>query len=463
MVTAISLLSLLGKPPDIKPYAPPRMDPEPEVAPADTAVLAAPDDGELAIVARPAAGMPLVGTAAAGARLAVRGMYEATTDRGCARRRWYAIAPQGWVCAGWVQVTEDPPTTEPALKVAEGRTLPFRYVMALPREGDKVPLWASPEDMERQAAPVAELKKGDTVAVRAEPLRFDGESYLVAEDGRVLPAKGPVTRMGEGSGWTGVVPDEQSPLPFGWVTTPGAPVYDGPDRAARVMDRAGQRDRLPLLDEAGQGAARRVRVGDGRWLRASDVNEVRALPRPAGTQGHARWIDVDLGEQVLVAYEGDRPVYATLVATGRSVPTPRGDYPIWGKVPFITMKSQPYEDQTYYVDRVPWVMFFQGHNAIHGAYWHDRFGTTKSHGCVNVAPRDARWLFEWVPPALPPGWSGTRAPNLLEAVTVHVRNSHLRNPFAQERPIGPPDRAEEKARREAADARRAEAATLSGP
>ncbi len=157
---------------------------------------------------------------------------------------------------------------------------------------------------------------------------------------------------------------------------------------------------------------------------------------------------------MLVAYDGDRPVYATLVSSGRASPTPRGNYPIWAKVAHITMKSQPYEDNTYYVDRVPWVLFFQAHNAIHGAYWHDKFGVTKSHGCVNVAPRDARWLFEWVPPELPAAWSGTRTPNLLEGVTVHVRDSGKRKPFVQERPIGPPDREEERLKLEEADARR---------
>src|SRR4029077_3523444 len=58
----------------------------------------------------------------------------------------------------------------------------------------------------------------------------------------------------------------------------------------------------------------------------------------------------------------------------------------------------------YAVERVPWVMFFHDDQALHGAYWHDRFGQRHSHGCVNLAPRDARWLFAWAPPALPAGW-----------------------------------------------------------
>ncbi len=75
--------------------------------------------------------------------------------------------------------------------------------------------------------------------------------------------------------------------------------------------------------------------------------------------------------------------------------------PIWGKVTSITMKSQDYDDKPYYVNRVPWVMFFHNDQALHGAFWHDRFGAGASHGCVNLAPRDARALFDWATPQLP--------------------------------------------------------------
>jgi hypothetical protein len=135
-----------------------------------------------------------------------------------------------------------------------------------------------------------------------------------------------------------------------------------------------------------------------------------------------------------------------------------GTYPVWAKVSAITMKNQPYEDKGYFVNKVPWSTFFQWHNAIHGAYWHDRFGVRKSHGCVNVAPLDARRIFEWVSPPLPPGWTGLRPLELLKSPYVVVRNSHTRNQFRQDRPIGPPDRELENQRLEEAERRRAEKA-----
>lgn len=451
-----------GKPPkapeppkiEIKPYVPPRIDPEPVTEAADTKTVRVPED-EASVLVRPGPGQPMVGSAVPGARLPVRGMWIAPNARRCNSKRWYILDPFGWVCGDWVKRTEDEPSKVPVLTVPAGKTLPFQYVMVGVKPEESVPLWATLEDMKAEAIPVFQLKKGDTVAIdeTAPPLKWKGTSYYVAQDGRVLPVK-PTFRMGDGSQWSGLPLDAEAPLPFAWVTTRQAKIYDGPTPSAQVVERAERRSRLPILEESGTGRHRRLRVGDGRWMRADDLNEVRLLTRPTSVVGHEKWIDVDLGEQVLVAYEGNRPVFATLTSSGRAIATPRGNYPIWGKVSTITMKSQPYEDQTYYVDRVPWVLFFQAHNAIHGAYWHDLFGVTKSHGCVNVAPKDARWLFEWVPPALPAQWSGLRTPNLLEGVFVHVRNSSLRRPFEQERNMGPPDREEERTKLQDAEARR---------
>jgi hypothetical protein len=66
-------------------------------------------------------------------------------------------------------------------------------------------------------------------------------------------------------------------------------------------------------------------------------------------------------------------------------------------------------------------MYFNGDLALHGAYWHDRFGTRRSHGCVNLAPRDARWLFNWAPPGLPPGWSAVFPTREEPGLQVRVR------------------------------------------
>jgi hypothetical protein len=133
-----------------------------------------------------------------------------------------------------------------------------------------------------------------------------------------------------------------------------------------------------------------------------------APPPPLLLPGE-RWIDVDIDDQILVAYEGDLAVYATLVSSGgTATPTETGVYRVWLKESEADMKGLNGEDP-YSVATVPWTEFFSPEKglALHTAYWHDQFGTRRSHGCVNLAPRDARWLYFWSDPQVPAGWTMT--------------------------------------------------------
>ena len=190
------------------------------------------------------------------------------------------------------------------------------------------------------------------------------------------------------------------------------------------------------------------------WISADAVNEVRLLEHPKTVPAEiTKWIDVDLGEQVLVTYEHDKPTFATLVSSGRAIATPMGTYPVWAKVSAITMKNQPYEDKPYYVNKVPWSTFFQWHNAIHGAYWHDRFGVSKATAASTPRRSTRATSSSGSTPPLPPGWTGLRPLDLLKSPHVVVRNSHMAKQFRQDRPIGPPDRGLEAQRLEEAEPR----------
>jgi hypothetical protein len=272
--------------------------------------------------------------------------------------------------------------------------------------------------------------------------------------------------MGQGSAFQGVDLEATRPGPlFAWVRTAKTPVRAAPDRTAAVVRTVERRERVPLHEpELPVKNPLWWRVGEGEWIEADALNEVHVVEPPPGVLGEYRlrsgtdqWFDVDVGEQVLVAYRGTTPVYATLVASGRGSPTPLGNYPVWAKVASMDMNNQDYEDQAYMVQGVPWVLLFQGHNALHGAYWHDGFGQRRSHGCVNLSPLDARWVFEWMGPTLPEGWTGWLPPDLDTSPVVHVRDSS-KPPgatFTQQRPVGPPDREAERAKLEAALERRA--------
>jgi lipoprotein-anchoring transpeptidase ErfK/SrfK len=105
------------------------------------------------------------------------------------------------------------------------------------------------------------------------------------------------------------------------------------------------------------------------------------------------WIDVDLSEQMVYAYEGDTIVASFLVSTGvAAYPTVVGQFHIYMKFEYTDMAGPG-----YYLPDVPYTMYFYKGYGLHGTYWHNNFGTPMSHGCVNMYTPDAQWLFYWAP------------------------------------------------------------------
>jgi len=164
------------------------------------------------------------------------------------------------------------------------------------------------------------------------------------------------------------------------------------------------------------------------WVRDRDLIVPPSTPRPRQAQAGEKWIDVNLKTQTLVAYEGDTPVYATLVSSGRhndddpslDFRTPPGTYRIRDKHLATTMDGDVTNDGPYSIEDVPWVQYFKGSFALHGAFWHDDFGHVHSHGCVNLAPEDARNLFEWTEPHVPANWHGVSTGDEGKGTVVHV-------------------------------------------
>ena len=115
-------------------------------------------------------------------------------------------------------------------------------------------------------------------------------------------------------------------------------------------------------------------------------------PTPGITVGDGqRWIDVDLTNQMVYAYEGDTVVNSFVVSTGTWLtPTVTGKHKIYVKV-----RVQDMRGPGYHLKDVPYVMFFSGDYGLHGTYWHNNFGTPMSRGCVNLTIDDAAWLFSW--------------------------------------------------------------------
>jgi lipoprotein-anchoring transpeptidase ErfK/SrfK len=111
-----------------------------------------------------------------------------------------------------------------------------------------------------------------------------------------------------------------------------------------------------------------------------------------------KWIAVNLFEQTMAVYEGQRMIYASLVSSGLGAwPTRPGTFQIYSKLPETKMSGAYARDKSdfYYLEDVPWTMYFDQSIALHGAYWHDGYGFRKSHGCVNLSPADSVWLYNW--------------------------------------------------------------------
>jgi len=176
-------------------------------------------------------------------------------------------------------------------------------------------------------------------------------------------------------------------------------------------------------------AAKTVEAKNGKWLRSSDLKTAsKPTSLPWFARKKNRWVQVSILSQTLVLWEGETPIYATLVSTGRdgvgdpktTWSTPTGTFRVYQKHVTTTMDSDV-ADSEFELRDVPWVQYFQGGYALHAAYWHDDFGRPRSHGCINMAPIDARIVFNFTNPDVPEHWHGSEAGDLFgKGTIVHI-------------------------------------------
>jgi hypothetical protein len=313
---------------------------------------------------------------------------------------WFRIGDEAWVCGDQVARSPDEPSAEVLPVVAEGALVPGLYGFAR-EDGARTyaTLEQAPaEDWDREFDPHSGLHFSRLV-------QFEGRQYYQLVGGGYVPAA--EVTPARPSSFSGQAIEPGGPR-FAWVGDRETQVRSMPGKG-RVVARLGRRAAVPLLEQSPAGRPRWVRIGEGEWVRARDLHMPTPAAPPSGLGPDDRWVDVDTETQILTAYEGSRPVWSTLVSTGRGPnSTPRGTFRIWAKLATGEMsdEGEDIDDEPYLMQGVPWVMYFNEGVALHGAYWHDRFGARRSHGCVNLAPRDAAWLFGWARPHLPAGWTG---------------------------------------------------------
>lgn len=415
---------------------------------------------EVFVLDRPSSAGKKLGYLRAGARVA-RSAQPVGFD-GCAGG-FYRVAPEGYVCAGELASTDLNHPLARLGRVQPDRAAPLPYVYA--RSGPIAPNYYT-----RLPAP-AELASAEPERYRPKPLARLPAQALPEElaSGRTTPAPYgrylPTTLMAgralpnssfallESYAHAGreyalsadyllLATDRLEPVrpstfrgrelaegetTLGFVMQRGAKLYEGgPERGLAIARALVHREALSLGGRRERlGGATFLELKDGGWVREDALVVVEPLsPLPTFARGETSWLWISLARQTLVAYEGERPVYATLVSTGAdgagdpktTRSTVRGQFRIHTKHVTARMDSDDADDAYDHRD-VPWVAYFSEGYALHAAYWHDAFGTPKSHGCVNLSPADARWLFQWSEPAVPRLWHGAIGPGTRVVIT----------------------------------------------
>ena len=353
-------------------------------------------------------------------------------DEGCARG-WYELDTGGFVCAGrdvTIFAGEKLPERRGRqpdrdavmpydFATVRTRTPVYRSLPAID-EVVEVPLEESDGGIEEPTvqmnAPlvVRILEPGFYVSLDRKFER-DGRTYWRTQQNQFVP-DGSLRRK-PWSDFRGVLLDGRDwHLPVAVTRRGETTVYRVNDRGKVRTTRArlSPRTWLPVRSRRQLGDDAYLVVGDDRLVREADVRVIRPTAPPPEVAAGERWIDVDLEKQALVAYDWLQPRYVTLVSSGRrKVPrpeldyrTPRGPFRIRAKHLTATMDNDEPGEPPYSLEDVPYVMYFEGAYAFHSAFWHDRFGRPRSHGCINMAPEDAKWLYNWAGPDVPANWHG---------------------------------------------------------
>lgn len=220
-----------------------------------------------------------------------------------------------------------------------------------------------------------------------------GGVYYMLQNGGWIPGKG--ARVGEISAFQGLTFSHTPHNSFGWafeqIPVLSSPGYGGAPTGKQIYPfEVVQIFATQSVDNADWNL-----IGPGEWVEARKVAQVVINATPPEGVTNGRWIDVNLAEQSLAVYDNYQLVFATVIASGlEPFWTRPGLFQIQQKKETETMRNNDPSD-FYYLDNVPWTMYFDGARALHGAYWRTRFGYPQSHGCVNLSVGDAHWLFNW--------------------------------------------------------------------
>lgn len=311
---------------------------------------------------------------------------------GKCNHRWFKLGPKAYACSGWLIPSSYPPTKLPQLK--HQRPQNTRVVGRKRR----TLFYKSIDHIKRERPQIIRGLTGFGVIGRRV---FKEHIYLETMGNGWVPQVG--VRQAPSTSLVGVTLERQSFLPLAFVTERGTRIwrlYNGrahPSR--RILPQYTVRRVFGKTKVQEQCF---VRIGNGGGLSCDTVKiATQPPPPPKDISEKERWLDLDSKNAILYGRKGSQVERVMLVSL--SPKTPVGQFRIQSKHISMTLHNQN-QLRPWYLEQVPYVMFFHKTFAFHTAYWHDEFGTVSTQGCVNLSPTDGRWVFDFVNPQLPSGY-----------------------------------------------------------
>jgi len=331
------------------------------------------------------------------------------------------VGALAWLCQDGAEFSPEAPDTDNDGALPRSHDgLPYRYHFVGPDGSFGYQALQTAED----GVPQAQLLKGFGVAVIRVEKNSQGNPFGLTTEELWVPMRdlhpvAPIAFRGRELSGT---------LAVAWVTSPTAFASSAPGKPKDPKLKKSRFETLDVLEQREFGGHRWYRYAADAWLSDRDARAPTPAPVPSELRPRERWLDVDIASQVLTAYVGDQPVFATLVSTGRGndgsvLATPRGTHRLWVKLRGSNMDNLDDESaaENYAIQAVPWVMYFERGYGLHGTFWHRAFGSKHSHGCVNLTPLDAERLFGWTSPRLPLGWSAALPTSYEPGTLIRVR------------------------------------------
>lgn len=272
--------------------------------------------------------------------------------------------------------------------------IPYQYALV---SDQSAPLYSSLAAA-RAGSPQRVLPPGKIYIAYSQRVEDDGQVFYQIQTGEWISGASISSRVGYSTASRGVLVTGIPRAAFGWtidiVETRQQPGLDAPLTGREIPIYT----LVWVYETVSAGGQDWVRLGLNEWAPKRLVGRVIHNPNPPQGVNNGRWIEINLYDQTISVYENSRLVFAALIASGiQQMATRPGLFQVTKKVPAEHMSGAFEADRSdyYYLESVPWTMYFDEARAIHGVYWRTSFGRQVSHGCVNMTIPDARWIYDW--------------------------------------------------------------------